>query len=317
MTEHRGATAAELSGLQTLSVRICSANVGVLRLDKIDDIGSGNKYFKLKYNLQQARNDGYQRLISFGGAYSNHIHALALAGAKQGFETVGLIRGERTEPLNDTLKDAVDAGMQLHYLTRTDYRRRHDPDFIDQLSQQFPGCYWIPEGGSNLLGVRGCMDIADYIDDTTQLIILPCATAVSLAGVAAACPRQKVLGISVLKNAFDLEYRVSAYLKELVDAGFLQKQPENWSIQHGYHCGGYARVNIALSEFMQQFERDTDIPIEPVYSGKMFYAIHELLADGTIDGATHIVAIHTGGMQGLRGLRTTLSAMYSRGHSRD
>ena len=292
----------KLSEPTVIANTLLGADVKVLRLDKIDEIGSGNKYFKLKYNLEAARKAGCRRLISFGGAYSNHIHALALLGQQQGFETIGLIRGEKCDPLNATLADSVAAGMQLYYLNREDYRRRYDPIYLEALKSKFKDCFWIPEGGANVLGVRGCMDIAHYIEPDRQLVILPCATASTMAGLAAACPNQQVLGISVLKNALDLCEQASAHLEALVEAGYIQQQPANWSVAHEYHCGGYAKVNRDLIEFIKWFETQSDISVEPVYSGKMFYALYQLLLSGQIDPSTKIAAIHTGGMQGRRGM---------------
>ena len=287
------------------------ANLSVLRLDQLDELGSGNKAFKLKYNLREAGAQGLGTLASFGGAFSNHIHALALLGRKQGFATLGMIRGERSDPLNETLRDAVDAGMQLHYLSRSDYHRRYDPLFLAELQARYSDCYWIPEGGSNLQGVRGCMDIGDHIDSASELIVLPCATAATVAGVAAACPDRRVLGISVLKNARDLEERVAKYHWELLQAGHIDSLPDNWTIEHGYHCGGYAKLHPQLADFVVEFSKTTGIPVEPIYSGKMFYAIYQLLSGGAIDKATRITAIHTGGMQGLRGIQSRLNSRLS------
>lgn len=292
-----------------MSVTRCRFNgfsVSVTRLDQADALGTGNKYFKLKYNLQRARDEGYHQLLSFGGAYSNHIHALALAGQQWGMATVGVIRGEAVQPLNPTLADAQAAGMQLHFVSRQQYRDKHQALFKQALQQQFPDSYWLPEGGSNVLGVRGCMDIAGLIDPEAELIVLPCGTAATLAGVAAACPDRQVLGVSVLKNAHDLEERVQGYLTQLCDAGYIDAIPNNWSINHDYHCGGYAKVSPELAAFINDFEQQTQIPLEPVYSGKMFYAVNQLLKTGGIDTATPLAAIHTGGLQGLRGMRSTI-----------
>lgn len=295
-----------------INQRIPGTAISVLRLDRLDNLGSGNKSFKLKYNIDAARSQGLKRLASFGGAYSNHIHALALMGRDQGFETLGFIRGEPAEQLNPTLSDAVAAGMQLHYVSRSDYRLRNDPVYLQHLAKCFPQCYWIPEGGSNLAGVRGCMDVGNYILPETELIILPCGTAATLAGIAAACPDKTVIGVSVLKGAEDLGQRVIGYLKQLLQAGLITSMPTNWSIIHDYHCGGYARVSPELIEFMQRSQRTTGIGIEPVYSAKMFFALAELLKSGEIACGTAVTAIHTGGMQGLRGM---LSSLYPQASS--
>lgn len=281
-------------------------SITVLRLDQRDATGSGNKAFKLTYNIDAAKAAGLSRLISFGGVWSNHIHALALAGRQHQMQTIGLIRGEPGEPLNAMLSDAEAAGMQLHFLSRSDYRRRQDPDFLAELSREFPLCYWIPEGAANLEGVRGCMDIGRLLPADADIVVLPCGTAATLAGVAAACPNKQVIGISVLRGAVDLPCRVRAYLDELYCAGHIDTVPDNWTIMQDYHCGGYARVNRELVEFIAHFQQRTGIATEPVYSAKMFFALRHLLASGQIAGDARVAAIHTGGMQGLRGMQETL-----------
>lgn len=283
------------------------APVTVVRLDQVDDSQSGNKFFKLKYNLQHVKLEGYERVISFGGAYSNHIHALALAGRESGIDTVGIIRGEERYPLNPTLADAVTAGMRLRYISRQRYREKQAPDFLQQLQEEFPNSYILPEGGSNLLGVRGCLDIKKYINQEAGLVLLPCGTGATLAGVAASLPECQVVGISVLKNALDLEERVAEYLSELLREGYIQHIPQNWAIRHEFHCGGYAKVNTGLAGFIDQFFSDTGIPVEPVYTGKMFYALEQMLQQGEIEATTPVTAIHTGGLQGLRGMESNIA----------
>lgn len=279
----------------------------VLRLDRIDESGSGNKFFKLKYNLSRARALGYRRLASFGGAWSNHIHALAQAADCAGMGSVGIIRGEPGPDRNPMLVEAEEAGMELHFLTRAQYRRRHDSGFLAELTARFPDCYWLPEGGSNLQGVRGCMDIADYLDPRAEIVVVPCGTAATLAGLAAACPDRRVIGVSVLKGGFDLADSVNRHLEGLCDAGIIQSVPRNWSIAHGFHCGGYARVNRELVHFMEDFELRYGIALEPVYSGKMFYALNAWMESGKMNRSTALTAVHTGGMQGLRGMQSRIN----------
>ncbi len=284
--------------------------LNILRLDRFFPSISGNKYFKLKHNIDYAKAKGYRRLLSFGGAYSNHIHALALAGKHFGLGTIGLIRGEQSmeADLNPTLQDAVDAGMDLHFLDRIQYRNKHDKDFLDRLQAEFSDAYIIPEGGSNLLGVKGCMEIVDHIHhhlaDDYDVVIVPCGTAATLAGIAAALPEGKqVLGFSVLKNAYSLNEGVSGYLAAL------KMDKENWTIQHDYHCGGYAKIDAQLVKFIQDFEQANTLQLEPIYTGKMFYGLYDLLMHSTprtrLKGKK-IVAVHTGGLQGLRGMSRQL-----------
>ncbi|ARN75949.1 1-aminocyclopropane-1-carboxylate deaminase/D-cysteine desulfhydrase [Oceanicoccus sagamiensis] len=287
--------------------------LNILRLDRFFPPISGNKYFKLKHNVDYARRHGYQRLLSFGGAYSNHIHALALAGRHYGFGTIGLIRGEQSMEanLNPTLQDAVDAGMDLHFLDRSQYRNKHDKDFVARLQAEFSDAFIIPEGGSNLLGVKGCMEIVGHIqhhlDDNYDLVIVPCGTAATLAGIAAALPDNKqVVGVAVLKNAQFLNDEVTAYLQQLGVA------KDNWQILLDYHGGGYAKLNQSLAHFIQQFEQANTLQIEPVYTGKMFYGLYDQLIHSAQFKGKRIVAVHTGGLQGLRGIGDQLEKLQAK-----
>jgi 1-aminocyclopropane-1-carboxylate deaminase/D-cysteine desulfhydrase-like pyridoxal-dependent ACC family enzyme len=285
------------------------AQLSVLRLDQIPPAYSGNKLFKLKHSLQQAKAQGKKRLISFGGAYSNHIHALALAGQHYGFKTVGIIRGEPATALNPTLSDAENAGMALRFVTRQEYRLRHDADYLSQLGANYPDSYIIPEGGSNLGAVRSCMEIVDHIqhhiNNHFDVIILPSATAATLAGVIAAAPADKVvIGVAVLNNGEQQTQQVEQYLTELGESN--KKQ---WRIEVNYHCGGYAKLNKELVKFMTHFQQRNKIDIEPIYSGKMFYALSQLLEKKAIDAKSRIIAIHTGGLQGLRGMQAKMDRL--------
>lgn len=296
--------------------------LNVLRLDNFAPALSGNKAFKLKYNIKFALSKGYKKIISFGGAYSNHIHALALAGCQQQFETVGMIRGDEFETLNPTLQDAVDAGMKLQFLTRSEYRNKNDGVFLQSLQAKYPDAFIVPEGGSNLLGVQGCAEIVDHVvhhfGDDYDVIALPCGTAATLAGVSlspALRNNKRVLGFSVLKNSSYLDEEVRNYHQQLGVSS-----PANWQIEYGFHCGGYAKVNQALAEFVDRFQAYSGIEIEPVYTGKMFYGLYQLLKQLSNNKTNHsspiksgcrIVAIHTGGLQGMRGMTTRMDRLNS------
>ncbi|MFA7554212.1 MAG: pyridoxal-phosphate dependent enzyme [Spongiibacteraceae bacterium] len=288
--------------------------LNVLRLDQFAEPVSGNKYFKLKYNIEFAKANGYQQLLSFGGAFSNHIHALAMAGQVYGIKTIGLIRGEPGPQQSATLQDAATAGMELHYLSRERYKLRHDPVFLAELKTLYPDAFIIPEGGSNDLGVKGCIEIVDHIrqhlNNDFDIVCLPCGTAATLAGVAAGLnASQQVLGFSVLKNAHYLDTEVKRYLAHLA----LNNKSQNWQILHQYHCGGYAKASTELAVFIEQFEHRFNIPLEPIYSGKMFFGLHQLLlaSSPVIPRGSRVVAIHTGGLQGLRGMQSTLQRLRS------
>jgi len=270
----------------------------MLRLDTLHPQISGNKWYKLRLNLITAREQGYKRLLSFGGAYSNHLYALAAAGEVFGFDTVGIIRGELVTPLNSTLAFAQAQGMLLHSVSRSDYRLRNNPAFIKTLQDQFGDCYVIPEGGSNELGMRGCMDIPtafdwDQADVTKRLVTLACGTGATLTGIAASPGSQyRVLGFSALKGGDFLNVDVQSGLDALNETA---KRP--WQIDLLAHGRGYGKTDAELDLFIQDFESRTGIPLDPIYTGKMMRRLYALIATGEIEQGTEIIAIHTGGLR--------------------
>jgi 1-aminocyclopropane-1-carboxylate deaminase len=276
------------------------ANVSLLRLDRSGGLAPGNKSFKLRKNIDQARRFGVQRLVSFGGAWSNHLHALAAVGRDAGLATVGIVRGEATAENSPMLADAQAWGMQLVNVSRTEYRRRNDVDYLEQVKQQFAPCLVIPEGGANVAGAEGAMAIAKLIRQVAsepRRIVLSVGTGTTLAGVAAGLgDGYEVVGISALKGASDLEHRVEQLLAGCADSALAR-----WRIMHDYHCGGFARVNQPLRDFMLSFEQMHNVPLEPVYTGKMLFAIQQLQRSGQWQADTPVLAIHTGGLQGRRG----------------
>lgn len=272
----------------------------MLRLDRTGGAAPGNKVFKLRGFLDRARREGVATLVSFGGAWSNHLHALAALGAEQGFDTVGIVRGEPREAATPMIEDARRAGMRIIRLSRAEYRRRNEADFQRELLAGLAPCLLIPEGGASAEGALGCGSIAEEVRRIAPggaRVVLPVGTGTTLAGVAARLdPRFDVVGISALKGAFDLEGRVAGLLSALEPAGAAP-----WRILHDFHCGGFARVTSELRDFMLAFEALNDIDIEPVYTGKMLFAIDRLLREGRWDGERPVLAIHTGGLQGRRG----------------
>ncbi len=258
---------------------------------------SGNKYRKLKYNLAAARRHGHQRLITFGGAYSNHIHATAAAGKLYGFETLGLIRGDELQgrPLNPTLEDASRAGMQLVFLSRADYALRGEPHFQKTCLARYGPAYLLPEGGTNELAIRGCSEIRQPGDARFDLICCPVGTGGTLAGlVRTAILGQRVLGYPALKAA-----GLEAELTRLIPGA-------NWALSGHSHLGGYGKVTPGLIEFINAFKHQTGIPLDPVYTGKMMYALLEDVRGGQIAPGSSVLAIHTGGLQGNRGMNLEL-----------
>lgn len=275
----------------------------VKRDDLIHPEFGGNKWRKLKHNLTYAKENGYQTLLTFGGAWSNHIYATAAAGKFFGFNTIGLIRGEEHLPLNETLSFAQDCGMQLHYLDRVIYRDKDKPEFLNKIKQQFGNVYILPEGGSNPLAIKGCREIIQEINsELKQYDVICCAsgTGATLAGLISEFedspnnPNTEIIGFSALKGGDFLINDVKRFLKNT-------QSRTSWSIETKYHFGGYAKINNALKEFMKSFEAQFKFQLDAVYTSKMFYGLFHLIENNHFEAGTTIVAIHSGGIQGNRG----------------
>lgn len=273
------------------------------REDLIHPVVSGNKYRKLKYNLEHARELGAKRLLTFGGAYSNHISALSFAGRMNQMETVGVIRGEelgsRLEEVlrrNPTLGFAASNGMRFHFVTREQYRKRKDPAFLDALDAEYGPFYLVPEGGTNALAVKGCEEILLPGDLEFDYVCAPVGTGGTLAGLVNSMGKhQQGLGFQSLQGDF-LQDEIAKYTI-----------PErNWSLIDAYHFGGYAKVNENLISFINEFYRSTTIPLDPVYTGKMMYGIVDLIKKRFFRKNSKILAIHTGGLQGISGMNELL-----------
>ena len=285
------------------------ADHGIRLLIKRDDLihphVSGNKWRKLKYNLAAARRQNHKTLLTFGGAYSNHIYATAAAGQWLGFRTIGVIRGEEHLPLNPTLRFAADCEMTLYYLNRTDYRRKNTPAIRERLQNRFGRFYLLPEGGTNPLAMGGCQELITELMEQTQgnfdLVTTACATGGTLAGIAKGLPPGKhALGFVVLKGGDFLTSTVQALLGSW--------HRPNWMLQLNYHFGGYARYTPELLGFCEQFKTHHRIPIEPIYTAKMLYGLYDLAAGGGLLPGTTVVAVHTGGLQGFTDATSSLIA---------
>lgn len=269
----------------------------VKREDLLDPELSGNKWRKLKYNLETARLQNHDTLLTFGGAYSNHIYATAAAGRRFGYHTIGIIRGEQHSKLNPTLQFATDCGMQLEYVDRDSYRHKASQDFLDKLSSKFGRFYLLPEGGSNNLALKGCAEIVEEIDNDFDTICVACGTGATLAGlVCGLSGPQKAMGFAVLKGADFLSIDVASWL-QWANIG----NEDSWRINTSYHFGGYAKTDPSLWNFMTTFNNDFGIQLDAVYTGKMFYGLFDLISNGHFETGSRIVAIHTGGLQGNEG----------------
>ncbi|WP_166967466.1 1-aminocyclopropane-1-carboxylate deaminase/D-cysteine desulfhydrase [Yeosuana marina] len=268
------------------------------REDEIHPFISGNKYRKLKYNIEEARKLNYKTLLTFGGAYSNHIAAAAFAGKEFGFKTIGIIRGDELRDKineNPTLSFAEACGMQFKFVSRELFRTKHTKEFIEKLKEEFGDFYLLPEGGTNVLAIRGCEEILTDEDASVDYVCCAIGTGGTISGlINSSQPDQQVLGFPALKGSF---------LKEDISK-FVSKQ--NWSLITEYHFGGYAKINTELIDFINQFKQENNIQLDPVYTGKMMFGIFDLLEKGYFSKGSKILAIHTGGLQGIAGMNNIL-----------
>lgn len=267
------------------------------REDLLHEKISGNKWRKLKFNLEAAIAEKHKTILTFGGAYSNHIYATAAAAQEAGLNAIGIIRGERTEPLNATLSFAEKSGMHLHFVSRTLYREKAEPFFIENLRKQFGDFYLVPEGGSNALAVKGCAEIVEEITFPFDYLCTAVGTGGTMAGLIASRTEVNVIGFSALKGNF-LQNEVKRLLKEYNYSG-----EEKWEIINEYHFGGYAKFTPELIDFINVFKQNHTIQLDPIYTGKMMYGIYDLISNNYFDRGSTIVALHTGGLQGLEGFK--------------
>lgn len=291
-----------LQRLQSPLLEQANIQLYVKRDDLIHPQFGGNKWRKLKYNLEYAREKQFDTLLTFGGAWSNHIYATAAAGKYFGFSTVGLIRGEEHKPLNTTLSFAKDCGMQLHYINRAEYRQKAEAAYQNKIKQQFGNVYILPEGGSNSLALRGCAEtvkeISNEIEKPFDFICCASGTGATLAGLISAInPGQIAIGFSALKGGEFLNHEVETFLQREKT----NSSTKNWRIETGFHFGGYAKINDALIQFMSEFQLQHGFALDAVYTGKMFYGLFELIKAKRFKPGTSIIAIHSGGLQGNKG----------------
>ncbi len=270
----------------------------VKREDTIHPFVSGNKYRKLKYNLQEAKDQAHYSLLTFGGAYSNHIAATAYAGKEAGLKTIGVIRGEELKDTweeNPTLRLAREHGMQFQFVSREAYRNKANPDFLDELMKIFGPFYLVPEGGTNALAVKGCEEILTETDTVFDVICCCVGTGGTISGLINSIePHQTVLGFPALKGNF-LKQDILKFVRN-----------ENWELISEYHFGGYAKVDEGLIRFINSFKSNTGIPLDPIYTGKMMFGILDLIKKDFFKSGSQILAIHSGGLQGIQGMNLVL-----------
>ncbi len=271
--------------------------VYVKREDQIHPYVSGNKWRKLKYNYLQAIRLGHTKLITFGGAFSNHIHATAAAGYYCGLETIGMIRGEIVKPLNPTLKQASEWGMQLVPVERELYRSKEDSEYLKGLQKKFGPAYIIPEGGANSLAVKGTSEMTE-ISEKFDYWCVSCGTGATMAGVISGLPcHHTVLGFPALKGGKYLKEPI----RQLVEKSGAD-QPARWDLMTDYHFGGYAKISDELVKFILEFNSTHGIQLDPIYTGKLFYGVFDLIESGFFPAKSKILVVHSGGLQGIAGI---------------
>jgi 1-aminocyclopropane-1-carboxylate deaminase len=270
----------------------------IKREDLIHPFVSGNKFRKLKYNLLQAKTENKTTILTFGGAFSNHIAAVAFAGQENDFKTIGVIRGNelalKTEK-NPTLKFAEEHGMKLEFIPREAYRNKNETDFLNVLKDKHGDFYLIPEGGTNDLAIKGCEEILNVKDEKFDFICTCVGTGGTISGlINSILPHQKVLGFPALKGDF-LQNEIRKFAKN-----------NNWELILDYHFGGYAKVDEDLIAFINSFYQKYKIPLDPIYTSKMVFGVTDLINKNYFPENSKILMVHTGGLQAIEGMNLKL-----------
>ncbi|WP_430400202.1 1-aminocyclopropane-1-carboxylate deaminase/D-cysteine desulfhydrase [Flavobacterium sp.] len=270
----------------------------IKREDLLHPLISGNKFRKLKYNLIEAKRKGADTLVTFGGAFSNHILAVAAAGKENGFNTIGVVRGEELIDKvsdNPTLQLAQSLGMKFVFVSREMYKNKSDESFLDQFNLETENQYVIPEGGTNDFAIKGCEEIiTEDLNDFTH-VCCSVGTGGTISGIInSSFVSQKILGFSSLKGDF-LSEQISNFVNK-----------NNWALNTDYHFGGYGKVNDELIAFINEFHKKTNVPLDPIYTGKMVYGVYDLIKKDYFSNNSKILMIHTGGLQGIKGMNDLL-----------
>ncbi len=279
-----------------------SIRLAIKREDLIHEHVSGNKWRKLKYNFEAAKNNGIDTVLTFGGAYSNHISATAACAAENGFKSIGIIRGhELTPESNSTLRFARSQGMLLKFVTRELYRKKSDKSVLDQLKEEFGEFYLIPEGGTNDEAIRGTSEILNDQCDQFSHICVSAGTGGTAAGIInSAKLNQQVLVFPVVKGSW-----ITNEINQWVQGG----KHQFWTSIDQYHFGGYAKWNEQLIEFINTFKQQHQIPLDPIYTGKMLFGLFDMIKRDYFVKEATLLAIHTGGLQGIQGFNDRFGRM--------
>lgn len=277
-----------------------NTRLGILRLDQLHTQVSGNKWFKLKENVRLAKEGGYTCLLTFGGAYSNHLAATAVAAAQSGFRVIAIVRGWHGKSVSSpTLDFCVQQGMQLHFVSKEEYGLRYDDAYLQQLKVKFDQPYIIPEGGNNEPGRTGCGQIAASIPKDADHVAVAIGTGTTFCGIRKSMDSSvSIHGFPVMKNGDYLAKEIN----EHIGAGGL-----NWHLHCQYHFGGFARHTPELVNFMNNFYQHHSIPLDFVYTAKLMFAVFDLIQQSRLGSDTHIIVVHTGGLQGNASIQDRLT----------
>lgn len=274
------------------------AEIAVLRLDVVHKDVSGNKWYKLRYNIQHCIDNNIDTILSFGGGYSNHLAATAAMAKLAGLKSVGVVRGNYPQ-LTTTLQFCIDNGMQLRAVAHEEYKRKNSEEMLGRFAEQFPGAFIIPEGGANHLGREGTKDIAGMIPSGYTHVAVSVGTGTTLAGLANALPiGTKVAGFAPMKGG--------AYLNEEVSEWIEDDKKSSYHIYDNWHFGGFGKHTDELLHFMNDFHKEENIPLDKVYTAKMMFGIRQQVLDGVYPADARILCIHTGGLQGNKSVGTQL-----------
>jgi len=273
------------------------------RIDLVHPVISGNKWYKMKYNIEKMIDEGNDTLLTFGGAFSNHIHATAAAGKAFGFRTIGLIRGEEHLPLNQTLQSAVDNGMKIYYVDRTTFRLRESEKFLDDLKNKYGDVFILPLGGTNNIALKGCAEIVNNIDVDYNYICSASGSGGTFAGIVAGLNgSKKGIAFPALKSG--------GFLKDVIEDlvfDYTGNKYQNWDLNTDYHFGGFAKLTKELVEFTKEFEKLNKFKLDYIYTNKMMFGIAELIRSGYFKSEETIIAIHSGGLQGNLGMQNRIN----------
>ncbi len=270
----------------------------MLRLDRIHPVISGNKWFKLRLNMKYATEHNFKTIVTFGGGFSNHLIATAFTARKFGLASVGIVRG-KYDRLTPTLKACRDEGMELIFVTKEDYKDRHEPDWANELVRHFDEILFVPEGGANEWGRAGAALLNRFVSSDYTHVITAVGSGTTLAGLRNGLPiEQQMLGLVPMKGGDYLQHNIAVHLHEGKD--------KNWQLIDDYHFGGFGKWNKELLRFMNDFYTENKIPLDIVYTSKMMYGVHQMLLNNDFSVSDRILCIHSGGLQGNNSIQNEL-----------